>query len=61
MSEHVPALARTRYTPYYLRSQGQANSLHGDGRLELTAPAEEPRIASSTTRTIRYLHVAAIH
>ena len=42
MSEHVPALARTRYTPYYLRSQGRANSLHGDGRLELAAPAEEP-------------------
>ena len=35
-------LARTRYTPYYLRSQGQANSLHGDGRLELVGPAEEP-------------------
>jgi predicted acyl esterase len=42
MSEQVPALARTRYTPYYLRSQGQANSLDGDGRLELAAPAEEP-------------------
>jgi len=35
-------LARTRYTPYYLRCQGQANSLHGDGRLELVGPAEEP-------------------
>lgn len=35
-------LARTRYTPYYLRSQGQANSLNGDGRLELTPPTEEP-------------------
>jgi len=35
-------LTRTRYTPYYLRSQGQANSLNGDGRLELAAPAEEP-------------------
>ena len=37
-------LARTRYTPYYLRSHGQANSLHGDGRLELElmAPADEP-------------------
>ena len=34
-------LARTRYTPYYLRSQGQANSLHGDGRLELAPPADE--------------------
>src|SRR6516162_4410626 len=35
-------LARTRYTPYYLRSRGQANSLNGDGRLELAGPAEEP-------------------
>ena len=35
-------LARTRYTPNYLRSQGRANSLDGDGRLELSAPAEEP-------------------
>jgi len=35
-------LARTRYTSYYLRSQGQANSLHGDGRLELVAPADDP-------------------
>jgi putative CocE/NonD family hydrolase len=35
-------LARTRYTPYYLHSQGQANSLHGDGRLELMRPADEP-------------------
>ena len=35
-------LARTRYTPYYLRSQGQANSLHGDGRLELVGPEDEP-------------------
>ena len=35
-------LARTRYAPYYLRSQGQANSLNGDGRLELAGPAEEP-------------------
>ena len=35
-------LARTRYTSYYLRSQGQANSLHGDGRLELVGPEDEP-------------------
>jgi putative CocE/NonD family hydrolase len=34
-------LARTRYVPYYLRSQGQANSLNGDGRLELVGPADE--------------------
>jgi uncharacterized protein len=35
-------LARTRYTPYYLHSQGQANSRHGDGRLQPVAPREEP-------------------
>jgi hypothetical protein len=35
-------LARTRYTPYYLHSQGRANSLHGDGSLSPVAPHEEP-------------------
>jgi uncharacterized protein len=35
-------LARTHYTPYYLHSQGQANSLHGDGRLDPRVPGEEP-------------------
>ena len=35
-------LARTRYTPYYLHSQGQANTLSGDGRLEPVLPGEEP-------------------
>jgi uncharacterized protein len=35
-------LARTHYTPYYLHSQGQANSLHGDGRLDSVVPGEEP-------------------
>jgi putative CocE/NonD family hydrolase len=35
-------LARTRYTPYYLHSQGRANSLQGDGQLSAIAPAEEP-------------------
>src|SRR5215470_3194302 len=34
-------LARTRYTPYYLHSQGQANSLHGDGHLDPAVPGEE--------------------
>ncbi len=34
-------LARTRYTPYYLHSQGKANSLRGDGRLSPLAPSEE--------------------
>jgi putative CocE/NonD family hydrolase len=31
-------LARTRYTPYYLRSDGKANSLTGDGVLTLEFP-----------------------
>ena len=35
-------LARTHYTSYYLHSQGQANSLRGDGRLDPVAPGEEP-------------------
>jgi uncharacterized protein len=35
-------LARTHYTPYYLHSQGQANSLRGDGRLDPVVPDEEP-------------------
>jgi len=35
-------LARTRYTPYYLHSQGKANSLRGDGRLNPLRPSEEP-------------------
>lgn len=36
-------LARTRYTPYYLRSAGNANSSSGDGVLTLTPPtSKEP-------------------
>ncbi len=36
-------LARTRYTSYYLRSAGKANSLTGDGVLSLTPPTlQEP-------------------
>jgi putative CocE/NonD family hydrolase len=35
-------LARTQYTPYYLHSQGRANSLHGDGLLSVVPPADEP-------------------
>ena len=35
-------LARTEWTSYYLRSGGNANSLHGDGKLSLTAPESEP-------------------
>lgn len=34
-------LPNTRYTPYYLHSQGRANSLHGDGTLSLEPPADE--------------------
>ena len=35
-------LARTRYTPYYFHSRGQANSAAGDGSLSAAAPGEEP-------------------
>jgi putative CocE/NonD family hydrolase len=35
-------LARTRYTPYYLHSQGQANSFNGNGRLSPIAPGDQP-------------------
>ena len=36
-------LARTRYTPFYLHSAGQANTLHGDGVLSEEIPgAQEP-------------------
>jgi putative CocE/NonD family hydrolase len=35
-------LQRTRFTPYYLHSRGQARSAKGDGTLDATAPEEEP-------------------
>ena len=35
-------LARTRFTDYYLHSNGRANSRSGDGSLSPQAPAEEP-------------------
>ena len=35
-------LARTVFTPYYLHSQGRANSLHGNGTLSPDPPASEP-------------------
>ena len=35
-------LARTKYTPYYLHSDGSANSLLGDGKLSTEALADEP-------------------
>ena len=40
--EHEWPLARTLYTPYYLHSGGQAQSVGGDGTLATTAPQEEP-------------------
>jgi putative CocE/NonD family hydrolase len=35
-------LARTRWTKYFLHSNGRANTLSGDGTLSTTAPASEP-------------------
>lgn len=35
-------LARTRYTPYYLHSNGHANTASGDGRLSQDLPTREP-------------------
>lgn len=35
-------LPGTEYTSYYLHSGGAANSRHGDGRLALTGPIDEP-------------------
>jgi putative CocE/NonD family hydrolase len=40
-SENEWPLARTKYTPYYLHSQGGANSRAGDGILNTEKPAEE--------------------
>jgi putative CocE/NonD family hydrolase len=40
--EHEWPLARTRYTPYYLRSGGRANTAAGDGTLDPRSPGEEP-------------------
>lgn len=34
-------LSATHYRPYYLHSGGQANTLHGDGRLSLEPPGED--------------------
>jgi uncharacterized protein len=42
-SEQEWPLARTEFTPFYLHSQGEANSLKGDGSLSRQDPkAEEP-------------------
>jgi putative CocE/NonD family hydrolase len=35
-------LARTQYTPFYLRSDGRANTVDGDGRLVAERPDDEP-------------------
>ena len=35
-------LARTDYAKFYLRGDGRANSLHGDGLLSREAPSDEP-------------------
>lgn len=35
-------LARTEWTPYYLHSGGNANTLHGDGTLSPVKPENEP-------------------
>lgn len=40
-------LARTRYTPFFLRSGGRANTLDGDGVLSIDPPAAEPPDAFS--------------
>ena len=40
--EHEWPLARTRYTPYYLHSDGRANTAAGDGVLSPHAPGVEP-------------------
>ena len=34
-------LARTQFTKFYLHSDGRANSVRGDGRLALDAPAPD--------------------
>src|SRR5262249_29899854 len=41
-NEHEWPLARTRFTPVYLSSDGKANSARGDGRLDFSAPAAQP-------------------
>jgi putative CocE/NonD family hydrolase len=35
-------LPQTEWTKFYFHSAGKANTLHGDGRLDSTAPADEP-------------------
>ena len=40
--EYEWPLARTQFTRYYIHSSGRANSLHGDGVLNLQSPSNEP-------------------
>jgi len=40
--EHEWPLARTRFTSFYLRSRGRANSVHGDGELRNRAAPNSP-------------------
>ncbi len=41
-NENAWPLARTRWTPYYLHSNGKANTLYGDGSLTPELPTNEP-------------------
>lgn len=41
-SENEWPLARTKYTPFYLHSEGGANTRFGDGRLRFEKPENEP-------------------
>jgi putative CocE/NonD family hydrolase len=35
-------LERTKYTPYYFRGKGSANTVEGDGKVTTTKPSDEP-------------------
>jgi len=40
--EHEWPLARTDYADYYFHSGGHANTLNGDGRMDMNSPNDEP-------------------
>ena len=42
-AENEWPLARTNYRKYYLHSKGKANTLNGDGSLNVERPKDEPR------------------
>ena len=46
-------LARARYTPFYLASKGHANSLTGDGTLQIFAVPYPPALQSAACTTER--------